>query len=188
MADRQKVTSVSYGLTFFSDSRLQSLSARLRNDKVYDLVHRISLVLQRRAKPTESITTGSLNKKKENPASLYDSKKASKWVQSQCASQFSPPSTAHSVSINDITQFISREYIPYTPFSTAKILKAQQERKGSRRASGATVRGPYYIIRSWPWDANMMAVVASSPQQVSPGGFSPPPWFNIPTCSCCRIL
>lgn len=82
MADRHTVTSVSYGLTFFSDSRLQSLSARLRNDKLHDLTHRISLVLQVRAKPTESVSTGSLNRKRENPTTLYDSEKASKWIQS----------------------------------------------------------------------------------------------------------
>lgn len=83
MADGQKVTSVNYGLTFFSDSRLQSLSARLRNDKLHDLTHRISLVLQARAKPTDSVSTGLLSRKRENAAALYDDEQASKWIQSK---------------------------------------------------------------------------------------------------------
>lgn len=86
--DTRKVTSVSYGLTFFSDSRLQSLSARLRNDKLYDLTHRISLVLQSRAKPTESVSTGSLNRKRESPATLVDDpKRTAKWIKSKFLSQ-----------------------------------------------------------------------------------------------------
>lgn len=81
--ERNLVTSVSYGLTFFSDSRLQSLSARLRNDKLYDLTHRISMVLQSRAKPTESVSTGTLIRRRENPPPLDDSQKAAKWIQSE---------------------------------------------------------------------------------------------------------
>ena len=39
-----------YRLTFFSDSRLESLSTKLRNNKVNDLVGRISAVLKNRVR------------------------------------------------------------------------------------------------------------------------------------------
>lgn len=83
MTNRSTVTSVSYGLTFFSDSRLQSLSARLRNNKLYDLTRRISVVLQNRAKPTD-VSAGTLSRRRENAGALYDAAKAAKWVTSAC--------------------------------------------------------------------------------------------------------
>lgn len=46
-----------YRLTFFSDSRLESLSTKLRNNKVNDLVRRISTILKNRVRSpdTESV-------------------------------------------------------------------------------------------------------------------------------------
>lgn len=77
------VTSVNYGLSFFSDSRLSSLSARLQNNKLHDLVKRVSHVLQSRAKPREAVATGSLTRKRENLELFTDSAAASKWIQSE---------------------------------------------------------------------------------------------------------
>ena len=43
-----------YRLTFFSDSRLESLSTKLRNNKVNDLVRRISTILKNRVRSPDT--------------------------------------------------------------------------------------------------------------------------------------
>ncbi|KAG8670677.1 hypothetical protein FPOAC2_07474 [Fusarium poae] len=43
-------------VTFFSDSRLETLSAKLQNNKVDDLMRRISSIIKNKVKPTSSIS------------------------------------------------------------------------------------------------------------------------------------
>ncbi|KAI1075017.1 hypothetical protein F5B20DRAFT_595662 [Whalleya microplaca] len=54
-----------YSLTFFSNSRLQYLSAQLGNDKVRELVQRISSVIAYRLRRHEKVSSGSLGATKE---------------------------------------------------------------------------------------------------------------------------
>ncbi|OHW89626.1 fungal specific transcription factor domain-containing protein [Colletotrichum incanum] len=57
-------------LTFFSDSRLLSLSMRLRNQKVNELVGRISTVVNGRLRPADPMTT--TTRKMQQPKSVTD--------------------------------------------------------------------------------------------------------------------
>jgi hypothetical protein len=44
-------------VTFFSDSRLEILSAKLQNNKIHDLLRRISTIINSKVKATSSTST-----------------------------------------------------------------------------------------------------------------------------------
>ncbi|TPX11952.1 uncharacterized protein E0L32_007450 [Thyridium curvatum] len=69
-----------YNLSFFSDSRLASLSARLGNTKVKDLVKRISSIINGRVKPADTVLTGPLSRRKGNFLAFEDREQAAKWI------------------------------------------------------------------------------------------------------------
>ena len=54
---QNKTKGGSYSLTFFSEKRLSSLSARLQNNKVNELVKRINGVINGRLRRTEPVAT-----------------------------------------------------------------------------------------------------------------------------------
>ena len=64
-------------VTFFSDSRLETLSAKLQNNKVNDLIRRISSIINNTVKPTSS--TSSVYAPEQSPP-LVDRATATKYI------------------------------------------------------------------------------------------------------------
>ncbi|KAG8354237.1 hypothetical protein FVEN_g7812 [Fusarium venenatum] len=64
-------------VTFFSDSRLETLSAKLQNNKIDDLMRRISSIIKNKVKPTSSISAVYIQ---EQGLPLVDSATAAKYI------------------------------------------------------------------------------------------------------------
>ena len=68
-------------MTFFSDSRLETLSAKLQNNKIDDLIRRISSIINNKVKPTSSISN---IYNPEHGLPLVDSATATKYIMGRC--------------------------------------------------------------------------------------------------------
>ncbi|KAK9795029.1 hypothetical protein SCARD494_05100 [Seiridium cardinale] len=76
-----------YSLTFFSDGRLQHLSAQLRNDKVKDLVRRISSVISSRVGHYDNVSSSTIKYAADTrPVTAVDPNAAAFWI--KCKSYF----------------------------------------------------------------------------------------------------
>ncbi|KPM43985.1 hypothetical protein AK830_g2504 [Neonectria ditissima] len=69
-----------YTITFFTDSRLASLSARLQNNKVDKLVKRFSSVLQNRVKSPDKVSARSISQEKGRNGPFTDRTAAANFI------------------------------------------------------------------------------------------------------------
>ncbi|KAH7165896.1 hypothetical protein EDB81DRAFT_780638 [Dactylonectria macrodidyma] len=69
-----------YTITFFSDSRLASLSARLQNNKVDQLVQRFSSVLKSRVKSPDKVSARSISQEKGRAGPFNDRTAAAAFI------------------------------------------------------------------------------------------------------------
>ncbi|KAJ3538985.1 hypothetical protein NM208_g5672 [Fusarium decemcellulare] len=69
-----------YRLTFFSDSRLESLSTKLRNNKVNDLVRRISAIIKNRVRSPDTVSALSATPEDTSRNALLDDAAAARYI------------------------------------------------------------------------------------------------------------
>ncbi|KAH6893264.1 hypothetical protein B0T10DRAFT_537020 [Thelonectria olida] len=70
----------SYTITFFTDARLASLSARLQNNKVDQLVKRFSAVLKSRVKSPDKVSARSISQEKGRNGPFHDRAAAATFI------------------------------------------------------------------------------------------------------------
>lgn len=76
------VTGGTYTITFFTDARLASLSARLQNNKVDQLVKRFSAVLKSRVKSPDKVSARSISQEKGRSGPFNDRAAAATFIAS----------------------------------------------------------------------------------------------------------